>query len=121
MAATADNARRNEVELETAVVAWSRPDVLVGRSPWRYVLASDVLYERRNVDLLLALLPQLVDAGGEVLIADPQRTPADRFLEQAAPDWHVRTTRSPRSERVRIHHLRRRGWARGREESARPV
>ena len=78
------------------------------RAPWRLVLASDVLYERRNVGLLLELLPRLVHPGGEVLIADPQRSPAEEFLERAAPDWHVRTTESPRSQRVRIHHLRRR-------------
>lgn len=106
--ATADNARRNGVEVETAVVAWKHPDMLVERGPWRWVLASDVLYERRNVDLLLDLLPQLVDATGEVLIADPQRAPAERFLERAAAGWHVRTTGSSRSERTRIHHLRRR-------------
>ena len=94
--AAADNAQRNEVELETAVVGWDSPGPIVARAPWRFVIASDVLYERRNVALLLELLPQLVDAGGEVLIADPQRPPAERFLEDAAADWHVRTTGSSR-------------------------
>jgi predicted nicotinamide N-methyase len=106
--ATSENAQRNEVELETAVVGWGRPDVIVGRAPWRFVIASDVLYERRNVGLLLELLPMLVDETGEVLIADPQRAPAQGFLERAAERWHVRTTGSSRSERTRIHHLRRR-------------
>jgi predicted nicotinamide N-methyase len=106
--AAADNAQRNEVELETAVVGWGSPGPIVARAPWRFVIASDVLYERRNVALLLELLPQLVDAGGEVLIADPQRPPAERFLEDAAADWHVRTTGSSRSARTRIHRLRRR-------------
>jgi len=106
--ATAETARRNDVELETAVVSWSRPDRIVERAPWRYVLASDVLYERRNVALLLGLLPRLVDARGEVLIADPQRAPAEDFLERAERDWQVRTTGSPRSERARIPPLRRR-------------
>jgi predicted nicotinamide N-methyase len=96
------------VVLETAVVGWGAPELIIGRAPWRFVIASDVLYERRNVALLLELLPQLVDAGGEVLIADPQRPPAERFLEDAAADWHVRTTGSSRSARTRIHHLRRR-------------
>jgi predicted nicotinamide N-methyase len=106
--AAADNAQRNEVELESAVVGWDSPGPIVARAPWRFVIASDVLYERRNVALLLELLPQLVDAGGEVLIADPQRPPAERFLEDAAADWHVRTTGSSRSARTRIHRLRRR-------------
>ena len=39
-------------------------------------------YERRNANLLLRLLPQLVDAHGLVLIADPQRAAAARFLER---------------------------------------
>ena len=108
VAATAANAERNDVELETAVVSWGRPEPIVARAPWRLVLASDVLYERRNVGLLLELLPRLVNPGGEVLIADPQRSPAEEFLERAAGDWHVRTTESPRSQRVRIHHLRHR-------------
>jgi predicted nicotinamide N-methyase len=106
--ATAENAQRNEVGLETAVVSWGRPEPVVERSPWRFVIASDVLYERRNVALLLELLPSLVDQTGEVLIADPQRAPAETFLERAAELWHVRTTGSSRSERTRIHHLRRR-------------
>jgi predicted nicotinamide N-methyase len=106
--ATEENARRNGVELETAVVAWSAPEAIVERGPWRYVLASDVLYERRNVDLLLGLLPRLVDETSEVLIADPGRKPGDRFLERAPLDWHVRSTGSPRAARARIHHLRRR-------------
>jgi predicted nicotinamide N-methyase len=104
--ATAENASRNGVELETAVVAWGSPEPLVERAPWRWVLASDVLYERRNVDLLLELLPRLVNRAGEVLIADPARVPAERFLERASERWEVRSTGSPRAARVRIHRLR---------------
>jgi predicted nicotinamide N-methyase len=94
------------VELETAIVSWSAPEVIVARAPWRYVLASDVLYERRNVDLLLELLPRLVDEGGEVLIADPGRGPAERFLELAPAVWQLRSTGSPRAARTRVHRLR---------------
>ncbi|MGH2744799.1 MAG: class I SAM-dependent methyltransferase, partial [Thermoleophilaceae bacterium] len=104
--AAAENARRNGVELETAVVSWGSPEAIVERTPWRWVLASDVLYERRNVDLLLELLPRLVDRTGEVLIADPARAPAERFLERAPERWHVRSTGSPRAARTRIHRLR---------------
>jgi predicted nicotinamide N-methyase len=104
--ATAENARRNGVELETAVVAWGAPEPLLERAPWRWVLASDVLYEQRNVDLLLELLPRLVDAGGEVLLADPSRRPAERFLERAPERWELRSSDSPRAARTRIHHLR---------------
>jgi predicted nicotinamide N-methyase len=104
--ATADNARRNGVEIEAAVVAWGAPEPIVERAPWRYVLASDVLYEARNVDLLLELLPRLVDPSGEVLIADPSRRPAERFLDRARERWNVHSSVSPRTARTCIHHLR---------------
>jgi predicted nicotinamide N-methyase len=107
--ATAANAARNGARLETLVCDWQRPDEIVRRAPWDLVLASDVLYERRNVELLLALLLRLVDRRGQILIADPGRAPADRFLERAADHWRVTTTGSPRSSRVSIHRLRRRG------------
>jgi predicted nicotinamide N-methyase len=107
VSATAANAALNEAPLETLQVAWAAPEAIVERAPWPYVIAADVLYEPRNVDQLLELLPQLVDKGGRVLIADPGRRPAEDFLERArAGRWHVRTTGSPRSERVRIHRLR---------------
>ena len=104
--ATADNARRNGVELETAVVSWNAPEAIVERAPWRYVLASDVLYERRNVDQLLELLPRLVDETGEVLIADPGRRPAETFLERAPAVWQMWSSGSPRAARTRIYRLR---------------
>jgi predicted nicotinamide N-methyase len=104
--AAADNARRNGVEIETAVVAWGAAEPILERAPWRWVLASDVLYERRNVDVLLDLLPRLVDRSCEVLIADPSRRPAERFLDLAHERWEIRTTGSPRAARTRIHHMR---------------
>ena len=105
--ATAANAERNEVRVETLVCSWAMPDTIVERGPWPLVLASDVLYERRNGDLLLELLPRLVDERGEVLIADPQRAAAEPFLEAAKDGgWNLRTTTSPRSQRVLIHRLR---------------
>jgi predicted nicotinamide N-methyase len=81
-----ENALRTELELETAVVRWSEPEPLVARAPWDLVLAADVLYERRNADELLALLPKL---GNEVLIADPGRPHAKPFFEHAGEDWTV--------------------------------
>jgi hypothetical protein len=42
------------------------------------VLAADVLYEQRNADQLLELLP-LLDAG-EILLAEPGRPFAKAFL-----------------------------------------
>jgi hypothetical protein len=47
------------------------------------VLGADLLYEQRNVDQLLALLPRL---GGDVLVAEPGRPPAARFFDEVALD-----------------------------------
>jgi len=108
VAMTAGNAARNDAPLETAVFRWDDPPEALG-PPWTLVLASDVLYEPRNVDQLLDLLPRLVDKTGRILIADPGRRPAAEFLERArAGPWHVRSTGSGRSPRVTIHRLRRR-------------
>ena len=106
--ATAANADRNGVDLETLQCSWAEPEAIVERAPWPLVLASDVLYERRNVELLLDLLPRLVDETGLVLLANPGRVPAERFLA-AAPErgWTVRSIASPRAKRVLIHRLRR--------------
>jgi predicted nicotinamide N-methyase len=106
--ATAANAERNDVEIETLRCAWADADAIIARAPWQLVIASDVLYERRNVDQLLRLLPQLVDERGLVLLADPGRAPSERFLLTAADEgWIVRSSRSPRAPRVWIHRLRR--------------
>jgi predicted nicotinamide N-methyase len=80
------NAERNGAELETMVCSWTEPDPLLERAPWDLVLASDVLYEARNGEALLPLLPRL---GREVWLADPGRPPAARFLEEAARDWTI--------------------------------
>jgi predicted nicotinamide N-methyase len=82
-----ENAGRNALELETALVRWSEPEALLERAPWDLVLAADVLYERRNVDELLAVLPKL---GTDVLIADPGRPHAKTFFERAAEDWTIK-------------------------------
>ena len=82
--ATEQNAARNGVRVETLLVDWSKPDVLVERAPFDLVLCADVLYEPRNVDALLTLLPRL---GDEVLLAEPGRQTAARFFETAERDW----------------------------------
>ncbi len=106
--ATAANADRNGVEVETLQCSWAEPEAIVERGPWPLVLASDVLYEARNVDLLLDLLPRLVDQSGLVLLADPGRVPAERFVAAAGEQgWTMRSVPSPRARRVLIHRLRR--------------
>jgi predicted nicotinamide N-methyase len=98
IALVGENARRNGLELETAIVRWSEPEALVERAPWDLVLAADVLYERRNVDELLALLPRL---GTDVLLADPGRPPAKTFFERAGDEWTIETHGSIRSLRLK--------------------
>jgi len=106
------NAERNGVEIEALQVAWSRPGPLLERAPWDLVLAADVLYERRNGEELLALLPRLVDAGGAVWIADPGRKPAAEFLAGAHGEFERASRVISASPPVSLHVLTRRGAAR---------
>lgn len=99
------NAERSGARIETLVCDWSQPGPLLEDAPWDLVLAADVLYERRNVDALLALLPRLIDRRGEILLADPGRPNAERFLAAAERRFERRTTTDGR---VSIHRLRRR-------------
>jgi predicted nicotinamide N-methyase len=96
------NAARNGAAIETALVDWASPQAIVERAPWDLVLAADVLYERRNVPLLLELLPRLLDSRGELWLADPGRAPADVLLEGLAEGWK---RRSEADGRVTVHRL----------------
>lgn len=48
------------------------------------VLAADVLYERRDIEPLLDLVGNVVAPGGMLWLAEPGRTPAATFLDEAA-------------------------------------
>jgi predicted nicotinamide N-methyase len=100
---TNENAARNGVEVETDLVDWNAPDSVLERAPWPLVIGSDVLYEQRNVDQMLALLPRLVDRSGEVWIADPGRQASMDFLLRSGRHWTRKTTLH---ERIEIHRLR---------------
>jgi predicted nicotinamide N-methyase len=82
------NAEANGVELEAVAVDWADPDELVERGPFDLALASDVLYERPSVALLLKLLPRLAPVAW---VADPGRPAADAFMEQASRRWSIET------------------------------
>ena len=105
VAMTARNAERNDVALATAVYRWDAPPEPLG-PPWPLVLASDVLYEERNVDPLLALLPRLTAPAGEVWLADPGRAPAARFLAAAAVCWRVDAIPHDGPAHVTVHRLK---------------
>ncbi len=96
----AHNARANDVRVETALLDWASPDVLVSRGPFDLALAADVLYERPSVAPLLSLLPRLAP---EARLADPGRPAAEAFLEQAHRRWRVETRQRGV---VQIHYLR---------------
>ena len=97
------NACRNGVDLETRRVAWADSRCLEAGGAWSLVLCADVLYERRNVEQLLALLPSL---GGEVLLADPGRPALPAFLAGAAVAWDIEYRPAPELPRGGIHRLR---------------
>jgi len=82
------NAKRNGIALRAAIVRWDEPEPLLRDAPWTLVLGADLLYERRNADQLLELLPRL---GDDLLLADPGRPFAKGFLERAVARWEVAT------------------------------
>jgi predicted nicotinamide N-methyase len=94
------NAERNGIELRAERVRWDEPELLLLEAPWQLVLGADLLYERRNADRLLELLPRL---GEEVLLADPGRPFAKGFLERASEHWEIETDPSGS---VELHRLR---------------
>lgn len=67
-------------ELCTRVLDWHKPHTQ-NLGCFDLVLVADVLYERRNIAALTALIPTLLAPGGEVLLADPGRKNTPVFLE----------------------------------------
>ncbi len=100
----ARNAERNGAALETALLAWADPEPPAG--PFDLVLAAGVLYERRNVEELLTLLPRL---GREVLLADPGRPALGAFLEGARESWIVEEGSAEELPRGGVYRLTRPG------------
>jgi predicted nicotinamide N-methyase len=96
VAMTARNAERNGIALDTLACSWSEPEPLLERGPWDLVLASDVLYEARNGEALLPLLPRLLAPRGEVWLADPGRPAAEGFLVRVHAELDV--VRRPAAE-----------------------
>jgi predicted nicotinamide N-methyase len=72
------NAERNGIALRVERVRWDEPGELLAQAPYDLVLGADLLYEARNAAQLLELLPAL---GREIVIADPGRPFAKRFLD----------------------------------------
>src|SRR3954447_583504 len=87
----AHNLALNDLEGEVAQGDWRGSGALVERGPWDLVVAADVLYKRANVEALLRLLPRLLAAGGEALIADPRRAGGRDFLAAARATFTLHT------------------------------
>jgi predicted nicotinamide N-methyase len=108
------NARAASLQVERMLVDWQHPpDALLERGPFDLVVAADVLYEARNADALLALLPALAGKAGRILIADPRRPDARLLIEPlTAAGWAHRREERPVAGRidesgpvVHLHHL----------------
>ncbi len=83
----ARNARLNGFsDFQTLPLDWRCPPQNLRVS---LLLAADLTYEMRNIDPLLALIPQLLEPGGLCLLTDPDRTPAPhlrrRLQEEKLP------------------------------------
>jgi predicted nicotinamide N-methyase len=105
VAMTALNAERNGLAVETLCVSWTSPAVLLERAPWDLVLAADVLYEARNAEALLPLLPRL---GGEIWLADPGRPASGDFLARAADRFAIESRPASELPQGGVYTLRRR-------------
>jgi predicted nicotinamide N-methyase len=102
-----DNAARAGVRVRTVVASWEAPEPLSVEGGWDLVLASDVLYEERNVLPLLEALDALLGPAGEAWITDPRRRHTPAFLELAAETWRTGTLPSAKVDGVDLHVLAR--------------
>jgi predicted nicotinamide N-methyase len=104
IAFTERNAAANGAELQTAVASWADADDLLARGPWDLVIGSDLLYEGRNVALVLHVLETVTD---HAIIADPGRPASIEFEASAASSWDLTTEVDDGPPRVALHELRR--------------
>jgi predicted nicotinamide N-methyase len=106
IAIAARNAALNDAPVETLVCSWTAPGPLVARGPWALVLAADVLYEARNGEALLSLLPRLLAPRGEIWLADPGRPAAGRFLAEAAEVFDIVPRAAPEVPQGGVYRMR---------------
>jgi predicted nicotinamide N-methyase len=76
-----ENAARNRIELRAIHTDWSSVE-----EPFDLVLGADLLYEERNGDALLEVLPRLAP---RVLLAEPGRATARAFFAEVRRDWEI--------------------------------
>jgi predicted nicotinamide N-methyase len=104
VAFAAHNFAINDVEGEVALADWrdAGGELLEG-APWDLVIAADVLYLRHNVEVLLRLLPQLIEGGGQAIVADPNRSGGRDFAAAARRIFSLETTPG---DKVSLHRMR---------------
>jgi predicted nicotinamide N-methyase len=98
---TAHSLAINELEGEVAQLEWTEPGAFEDAGRFDLVVAADVLYRPRNVEALTRVLPDLVEPGGEALIADPRRAGGRDFLAAARGRFGVRSS----GDDVQLHRL----------------
>ena len=91
----ASNARLNGcTNFDTLVMDWRYPP---GDRKWPVVLASDLIYEVRNVEPLVKLVRQLLAPEGVCLLTDQDRIPAHVLKETLAAEGLPYTTQMLRA------------------------
>ncbi len=91
----ADNARNNGFhDFETLQIDWRYPPENV-RYP--VVLASDLIYEMRNVEPLVALIQRMLEPGGVCLLTDQDRVPSHVLRETLTAEGLPFTTKLMRA------------------------
>jgi predicted nicotinamide N-methyase len=94
------NAQRNTgKQPETLQLNWRSPSAeaqaAIGAG-FPVVLAADVLYESRDIEPLLEFVERIVAPGGQLVLAEPGRDVARRFLEAAgAKGWTGESLQHP--------------------------
>ena len=76
-----------------------------GTSCWRPTCCT----RRATASALLPLLPRLIDARGEIWLADPGRREAQPFLERAAEVFAIETRARQEIPQGAIHRMRLKG------------
>jgi predicted nicotinamide N-methyase len=105
------NAGRNGFGLVTRLIDWRRLPADLGT--FDLVAASDVLYERRNVPLVVDAFARLLSHRGLGLVSDPGRPPAEAFVPACRargllirPAGHVPIQRGDTSAKVKVFEIR---------------
>ena len=81
------NLDANSAQAESAAqINWREQETierLLENGPFPVVIAADILYESRDVDPLLAFFDQVIAPAGTLILAEPGRPVATRFLDRA--------------------------------------